>query len=71
MEIDACLSRLAWEKTSSGSVLIAREGRILLSKGYGLADIEDGVPNTPQARYRIHWITMPFTAMAHAYPRCP
>jgi CubicO group peptidase (beta-lactamase class C family) len=63
-QIDAYLTQLARDQTFSGSVLVAQEGEILLSKGYGLADVEKQLPNTPQTRYRIHWITMPFTAMA-------
>ena len=32
----------------TGSVLVARDGEVLLSKGYGMASIEHGVPNTPR-----------------------
>jgi CubicO group peptidase (beta-lactamase class C family) len=63
-QIDAYLNDLVQAKEFSGSVLVAREGKILINKGYGLADIENQVPNTSQTRFRIHWITMQFTAMA-------
>lgn len=46
----------------SGSVLLARDGRSLFSKAYGLANIELDVPNTPQTLFRIASITKPFTA---------
>ncbi len=62
--IDDYLSELANEGEFSGSVLVARQGEVLLSKGYGLADRVTQTPNTPQTRYRVHWITMQFTAMA-------
>jgi CubicO group peptidase (beta-lactamase class C family) len=48
----------------SGSILIAREGKVLFSRGYGLANHELDVPNTPQTKYRLGSITKQFTAMA-------
>jgi CubicO group peptidase (beta-lactamase class C family) len=48
----------------SGSILIAREGSVLFSKGYGMANQELDVPNTPQTKYRLGSITKQFTAMA-------
>jgi len=48
----------------SGSVLIARKGEILLKKGYGLANYEHDIPNTPQTKFRIASLTKQFTAMA-------
>lgn len=63
-EIDQTLQRLAQQGLFSGSVLIARQGQILLSKGYGLADRAQELPNTPQTRFRIGSLTKQFTAMA-------
>ncbi len=48
----------------SGSVLIARAGKVLFSKGYGMADWDQHVPNTPQTEFRIGSLTKQFTAMA-------
>jgi CubicO group peptidase (beta-lactamase class C family) len=48
----------------SGSVLIARDGKVLFTKAYGLANIEHDVPNTPQTKFRLGSITKQFTAMA-------
>jgi len=48
----------------SGSILIAREGKVLFSKGYGMANLEHEVPDTPQTKYRLGSITKQFTAMA-------
>lgn len=48
----------------SGSILIAKEGRILLSKGYGMANLEHDVPNAPQTIFRLGSVTKQFTSMA-------
>jgi len=48
----------------SGSILIAQGGKVLVSKGYGMANYELGVPNTPQTKFRLGSITKQFTAMA-------
>lgn len=48
----------------SGTILVAQQGKILLNKGYGLADQEDDVPNSPQTIFAIGSITKSFTAMA-------
>ena len=61
---DAYLTQLAASGTFRGSVLIAHDGMVLLSKGYGLADEARNIPNTPQTRFRIGSITKQFTAMA-------
>ncbi len=48
----------------NGSLLIARDGKVLVSKGYGMSNFELDVPNTPQTKFRIGSITKPFTAIA-------
>lgn len=46
----------------SGSILVARDGEILLSKGYNYANWELKAPNSSRTKYRISSITKPFTA---------
>lgn len=46
----------------NGSVLVAKNGTILLNKGYGLRDAASGVRNTEQSIYQIGSVTKPFTA---------
>jgi len=46
----------------SGSVLVAEDGEILLSKGYNYANWELKAPNSALTKYRISSITKPFTA---------
>jgi CubicO group peptidase (beta-lactamase class C family) len=45
-----------------GSVLVARDGKILLDKGYGFANLEWQVPDTPTTKFRLGSITKQFTA---------
>jgi len=63
-QLDEILSRMGADETFSGSVLIARDGEVLLSRGYGSADRELGIANTPQTRFFIGSVTKQFTAMA-------
>lgn len=46
----------------SGAVLVGRNGKVLHSKGYGLAEREWGQPNTPETRFRIGSLTKQVTA---------
>jgi CubicO group peptidase (beta-lactamase class C family) len=48
----------------SGSVLIAQDGEILLSKGYGLANREWDIPNAADTKFNIGSMNTVFTAMA-------
>jgi CubicO group peptidase (beta-lactamase class C family) len=45
-----------------GSVLVARDGQVIYSKGYGSADLEWDVPNTPTTKFRLGSVTKQFTA---------
>ncbi len=48
----------------SGVVFVAQKGNVLISQGYGMANRELDVPNTPQTKFPIGTLTKPFTAMA-------
>src|SRR6202023_1888348 len=47
-----------------GSVLVAKGGTVVIEKGYGMADIEWNIPNTPATKFRLGSITKQFTATA-------
>ncbi len=47
-----------------GTVLVAKGGKILFEKGYGMADVEWNIPNVPDAKFRLGSITKQFTATA-------
>jgi CubicO group peptidase (beta-lactamase class C family) len=63
-KVEAFLSAHVNSGRFSGSVLIARGGKILVSKGYGMSNYELGVKNTPQTKFRLGSITKQFTATA-------
>ena len=46
------------------SVIVIHHGKIILNKGYGLANIEQSKPNTSLTVFRLGSITKQFTAMA-------
>jgi CubicO group peptidase (beta-lactamase class C family) len=48
----------------NGTILIARKGNILVHKGYGYADFDQGINNGTQTVYRIASISKPITALA-------
>jgi CubicO group peptidase (beta-lactamase class C family) len=50
--------------TFAGSVLVARGSDVIVSKGYGLANVEWNIPSSPSARFKIASITKQFTAAA-------
>jgi CubicO group peptidase (beta-lactamase class C family) len=49
-------------KTFMGAVRVARGSDTLLDQGYGYADLEWKVPNSPQTKFRLGSITKQFTA---------
>jgi len=59
--LDSILVRYVNKKEFIGSVLIAKDGEIILKKGYGYSDIENKTPNTPSTIYCIASITKLFT----------
>ncbi len=61
---DEYLSAYAKTGRFSGTVLIAKDGKVLLRKGYGSANYELDVPNTPESIFRIGSITKIFTALS-------
>src|SRR5687768_8746213 len=46
------------------SLAVVKDGQLLLTRGYGLADVELNVAATPQTVWQIQSITKPFVATA-------
>lgn len=61
-KVDAYIQVHLQQKTFSGSILMARGDHILLKKGYGMANLEHNVVNTPKTKFRLGSITKQFTA---------
>lgn len=55
-------ARVAWK--FNGAVLVAYDGNVILSEGYGMADREMGSPNSADTKFYIGSITKQFTAAA-------
>lgn len=48
----------------SGAVLVAKDGKIIFRKGYGLADVEKRIPYTPDTQHAIASVSKMFTSVA-------
>lgn len=59
---DALLTAYHRQDQFEGTVLIAKKGKVVFEKAYGLADREKQRPNTTATEYRIGSVTKPFTA---------
>ena len=62
--IDSIMSAYADPSGPGASVLVVRDGRTVLARSYGLADVEGHVAATPQTDYRLASLTKQFTATA-------
>ncbi len=60
--MDEVVQSYVRDKTFMGTVLVARGGDVMLSKGYGSANLEWDIPNTPATKFRLGSITKQFTA---------
>lgn len=47
----------------NGSVLVSDQGKIIYTKGFGMANMEWDIPNQPNTKHRLGSITKQFTAM--------
>ena len=50
------------DKTFMGTVLVSRDGTLLINQGYGFADVEWNIPNVPEGKFRLGSLTKQFTA---------
>jgi CubicO group peptidase (beta-lactamase class C family) len=63
-KIDAVLSAVFKPGEPGAAVLVRKDGRTVLRKGYGMADLELGVPVSPDMVFRLGSITKQFTAVS-------
>ncbi|MBI4905891.1 MAG: serine hydrolase [Acidobacteria bacterium] len=62
-QADAFVQAFVTQKRFQGSVLVAREGKPLFRKSYGLANVEWDAANTPDTKFRLGSISKQFTAV--------
>jgi CubicO group peptidase (beta-lactamase class C family) len=60
--MDQIVQSYVANKQFMGSVLVARGDQVLFSKGYGSANLEWQIPDTPATKFRLGSITKQFTA---------
>ena len=60
--MDQVVQAYVQSKTFMGAVLVARGADVILTKGYGSANLEWGIPNAPTTKFRLGSITKQFTA---------
>ncbi len=61
-DFDAYVQRVMQEwKVPGAAIAIVKDGKVILSKGYGLRDVKDNLPVTPQTLFPIASITKSFT----------
>lgn len=65
-ELDAFLARLESQDAFSGAVLVARDGKTIFSKAYGLANREHRIPNRIDTKFGLGSMNKMFTAVAIA-----
>ena len=62
--IDDLITGYAEQGEFSGSVLIAEKGFVVLNEGYGFADYDREIPNTPHTQSSLQSVTKLFTCAA-------
>lgn len=60
--MDQVVQTYVQNKTFMGTVLVARGADVILSKGYGSANFEWDISNTPSTKFRLGSLTKQFTA---------
>ncbi|MEZ5429492.1 MAG: serine hydrolase domain-containing protein [Pyrinomonadaceae bacterium] len=63
-KIERYFARRENDAKFSGAVLAARNGSLIFKKGFGMANFEFSIPNSPRTRFRIGSVTKPLTAIA-------
>jgi len=63
-DIDALLGEYTGPAVPGASVVIIRDGHVILRRAYGMADLERHVAAAPETAYRLASVSKQFTAMA-------
>jgi CubicO group peptidase (beta-lactamase class C family) len=62
--VDPLFAAYAGPEGPGASVVVIHEGRVVLSRAYGLAELSERTPATPRTHYRLASLSKQFTAMA-------
>jgi CubicO group peptidase (beta-lactamase class C family) len=62
--LDRYLSKAYPAAEPGAAVLVEKDGKVLLRKGYGMANLEHGVPISPETVFEVGSVTKQFTAAA-------
>jgi CubicO group peptidase (beta-lactamase class C family) len=62
-KIENLLNQYYNYKVFNGSALVSEGGTVIFKKGFGMANMEWNIPNTPDTKFRIGSMTKQFTAM--------
>lgn len=62
VRLDQIVESYVTQNHFMGAVLVAKGDQIIFSKGYGSANLEWNIPNTPTSKFRIGSMTKQFTA---------
>ena len=62
--IDALFADYTGARVPGASLIVVQDGKVVLARAYGMADLAHGVAATPRTDYRLASVTKQFTAMA-------
>jgi CubicO group peptidase (beta-lactamase class C family) len=62
-KIQAMLAQAHKYRLFNGSALVAENGKVIYKGGFGMANMEWGIPNAPDTKFRLGSITKQFTSM--------
>ncbi len=65
-QVDALFSDVYGAESPGAAVLVVREGEVVHRRGYGSADLEHGIPITPETVFDIASVSKQFAGMAIA-----
>lgn len=63
-KVDSLFVRLSNNSSPGAAVLVVKDGKVLLRRGYGMANLEHQVPVTPSTIFDIASVSKQFTGMA-------
>ena len=63
-QADALFAPVVDQEAPGAAVIVIQNGEVLHQRGYGLANVELGVPITPRTKFRLASVTKQFTAAA-------